>query len=152
LDIGDVGIQTLSLAQSQAGVAVIIAVCTELFAFEIGLILADGLHVFLCACDHRRQVLMILAAESLGMHDDLVFGIHQRLRVVPLDNPVGGGHLGRLVIGQVALDLFPALADLGLLFLQELVQAFHLALKPLLLLLSLLEFLPWQAIGVGCAH
>ena len=47
LDVGNVGVQALGLAQGQAGVAVIIAVYGDLFAFEIVLIFTDCLHVFL---------------------------------------------------------------------------------------------------------
>ena len=43
LDVGDIGIQCLDLAQSQAGEAVIIAVCGELFACEIVLFFAPAI-------------------------------------------------------------------------------------------------------------
>ncbi len=78
---------------------------------------------------------MILAAKRLRLHDDLVLAIHQRLSVVSLDHPMGGGHLRRFVVRDVALDLFPTFPDLGFFLLQELVQAFHLMQQSLLLLL-----------------
>ena len=43
LDVGNVGVQALGLAQGQAGVAVIIAVCGELFACEIVLFFAPAI-------------------------------------------------------------------------------------------------------------
>jgi len=133
LDIGDIGIQVLSLAHGQA---VIIAVCAELFACKIVLFFADGLQGLLCSDDHRRQVLMILAVENLRLHDDLMLFIHQRLGVIPLDHPVRGGHLRRLVIGHIALDLFPTSAHLRLVLLQKLTKSLHLMLQPLLLFLA----------------
>ena len=93
LDVRDIGVQALCLASRQVGQAVIVAVCAELFACEIVWFFADGLHVRLCPRHHGSQVLMILAAESLGVEDDLAFLVHQRLGVVPLDHPVCGGHL-----------------------------------------------------------
>ena len=80
---------------------------------------------------------MILAAERLGGQNDLMLGIDQGLGVVALDHPVGGGHLHRLVIDDIALDLFAIAAALGFLLLQKLVQPFHLQLEaPFLFLLA----------------
>ena len=70
------------------------------------------------------------------MQDNLAFGIDQRLRVVSLDDAMRSGHLGGLVIRDVALDLFAASPDLGFLFLQEHIQAFGLMLQTLELLLT----------------
>jgi hypothetical protein len=50
---------------------------------------------------------MILpVSKDLRMNDDLVLGIHQGLAFVSLDRLVGGVHLGRFVVGNVALNLF----------------------------------------------
>jgi hypothetical protein len=70
------------------------------------------------------------------MQDDLAFGIDQRLCVVSLDDAMRSGHLGRLIVGQVALDLFAAFPDLGLLLLKKHIQAFHLMLQTLPLYLA----------------
>jgi hypothetical protein len=129
LQVGDIGIQVLILAPDQIGIGIIIAVRSQLSAFEIVSIFANYLHVLFCSHHHGRQILVILAAGSLGMQDDLMLGIHQGLSVVALDHSMGGGHLDRLIIGEVALDLFPAFPDLGLLFLQKHIQALYLMLQ-----------------------
>ena len=85
---------------------------------------------------HGRPMGMILtSAEGLGVNDDLVLPIDERLAVVPLEDPMGRFHLGRVVIREVTADLFargpvlrvmifePLPDTLGLLL-----QALHLAL------------------------
>src|SRR6266498_4848591 len=98
LQVGDISIQTLRLTQCQIGIAVIIAVRTELSALEIARVLANDLHILFGSPQHGSQIFMILAARSLGMHDDLVLAIYQCLSVVALDHSMGGGHLCGLVI------------------------------------------------------
>ena len=63
-----------------------------------------------------------------------MLAIYKRLSVVALDDSMRSGHLRRLVIRQVALDLFATLPDFRFLFLQKLVQAFHLLQQTLVLL------------------
>jgi hypothetical protein len=69
------------------------------------------------------------------VHDDLMLCIHQSLRIVPLEYPVGSGHLRRLVIGHIALDLFATFPYFGFLLLKKLIQSLDLVLEPLHLLL-----------------
>ena len=77
------------------------------------------------------------------MQDDLAFGIDQRLCIVALDDAMRSGHLGGLVIRDVALDLFAAFPEFRFLFLQEHIQAFHLMLQTLELMMTSFRF------GVG---
>ncbi len=51
--------------------------------------------------------MMFLAfAESLGIHNDLVFLIDSRHTIVALYRSFTGGHLGRLVVGDITLYFF----------------------------------------------
>ena len=135
LQVRDVSIQLFPLAESQIGKAVIVAVGGELFALKVAWLLANGLHILLATLQHGRQIVVVLAIERFSVDDDLVFAIHQRLGVVALDHPMGGGHLRGLVVGDIALDLVPAFPDLGFFFLEKLIQAFHLLQQALFLVL-----------------
>ena len=135
LDIGDVSIQTFGLAKCQTTQAVIVAVRRELFTSKVVFILAQSADVLFGDIQHRRQVFVILTAESLSGHDDLVLGINQSLGVVTLDHAARCRHFRRLVIDDIALDLVTIVALLGFLIFQELVQTFHLKLEPLFLFL-----------------
>src|SRR6266542_7142435 len=92
LQVREISIQTLCLAEDQIGITVIIAVCTELPALEIVRGFANDLQSLFGANQHGCHIFMILAAKRLGLHDDLVPGIHKRLSVVPLDHPMRSGH------------------------------------------------------------
>ena len=140
LDVGDVSIQLLRLAECQIGQAIIVAVRSELFSLKVIGLLANGLHILFGTLQHGVQVVMILAATRLGVHDDLVLFIHPCLCVVPLDHPVRRGHLGGLVVGDIALDLFLPLPELRFFLLQELVQAFDLLQQLLFLVLVFVCF------------
>ena len=68
------------------------------------------LHVLLGAVDHRRDKFRILTgAKDLPMNDHLVLRINHCLAVISLNRPMGGGHDGRLVVRDVALDLLALL-------------------------------------------
>ena len=136
LQVGDIGIEILILAEDEIGQREIITIRAELLAVEVVRTFADGPHVLLGSRHYGRQILVILAAKGLRMQDDLAFGIDQRLCVVSLDDAMRSGHLGRLIVGQVALDLFAAFPDLGLLLLKKHIQAFHLMLQTLPLYLA----------------
>ena len=136
LQVGDIGIQILILAEDEIGQREIITIRTQALAVEIVGVFADGPHVLLGSRHHRRQILVILTAKGFRMQDDLAFGIDQRLCVVSLDDAMRGGHLGGLIIRDVALDLFAAFPDLGLLLLKKHIQAFDLMLQTLLLYLT----------------
>ena len=135
LQVRDIGIQLFGLAERQIGEAIIVAVRGELFALEVIGLLANGLHVLFATLEHGVQVVVVLAATRLGVHDDLVLFIHQCLRVVALDHAMRGGHLGRLVVRDIALGLVPTFSDLRFFLLQELVQAFDLLQQALFLVL-----------------
>ena len=48
---------------------IVVAVGGQLLALKIGFIFSDGVDVFFCASQHRRQVFVILAAERLGARE-----------------------------------------------------------------------------------
>ncbi len=57
---------------------------------------------------------MVLAiAHGLGIEDDLMLGIDQHMRVIPLYDAVGGWHLRRFIVGDVALNLGFDFASFG---------------------------------------
>src|SRR5690554_3426179 len=59
---------------------------------------------------HRLQGVMFLAfAEGLGVQDDLMFLVHRRHPVIALDRALAGGHLGGLIVREVALHFLEAL-------------------------------------------
>lgn len=65
-----------------------------------------------------------------------MLAIHPRLRIVALEHAMRRGHLRRLVIGHIALDLCLGFPLFGFFYRQELVQAFHLMQQTLFLLLA----------------
>lgn len=144
LDVGDEGIEALLFAEGKVGMAEIIAVSSDRLAFKIVGAFADLHHILLGSLHHGSKILVILGAECLGMQDDLMFVIDQGLGIVALNDAMRGGHLGGLVIGEIALDLFGAFPDLGLVRLKEGIEAFDLACQAIPLALAALLF------GGGC--
>jgi len=136
INIGDVGIEKLLLAEDQVGMAEIIAVSGEGLALEIVGTLSQIEHILLSADQHGHQILMVLRGERLGMQDHLVLLINQCLSVVALNDAMRGRHLGRLVVGDIALDLFGTFAGLGFLILEEVIEALDLMEQTLFLLLA----------------
>lgn len=126
LHVGDVSIQAFLLTENQAGMAEIIAVCAEGFADEKIRTFPNIEHILFGTGQHGSDILMILTIECLSMQDDLVLFIDKGLGIVALNDPMRGGHLGGLVVGDIALHFFAALPDLGCLFIKEVVQALNL--------------------------
>jgi len=138
LDVGDLGIEVLLLAEGKVGMTEIIAVCREGLAFKIVGRFADLEHILLGSLQHGSKVLMILSAEGLSMQDDLMLVIDQGLGIVALNDAMRGRHLSRLIIGEIALDLFGAFAQLGFVLLEEGIEAFDLACQAISLALAML--------------
>lgn len=138
LDVGDVGIKAMLLAEGEIGLAEIIAVSTEGLASEKIRVLADLDHILLCGSQHRGEVFMILCAEGFGMQNDLMFLIDESLGIVALNHTMGTGHLGRLIISEVALDLFGSFASFRLVLLEESIEAFDLTGEAVFLTLAAL--------------
>ena len=113
LDIGDIGVELFIFADRQTVERVIVAVCCQLFALEKGWLFSNGNQVLLRTIQHWLEIFMILTGEGFRRKNDLMFAIHERLGVVALNDPMRGGHLDRLVIHRVALDLFAIGAALG---------------------------------------
>ncbi len=56
--------------------------------------MTDRTHVLFGTIQHWGDMIMILpAAKGFSMNNHLMFGIHQRLSIVPLNDPVRGYHL-----------------------------------------------------------
>jgi len=75
LQVGDIGIEILILAEDEIGQREIITIRAELLAVEVVRVFADSSHVLLGSSHHGRQILVILVAKGLRMQDDLAFGI-----------------------------------------------------------------------------
>ena len=75
--------------------------------------------------------MILTPAEGLGMNDDLVLAIDERLTVVALDDAMGCFHLGRVVIREVTADLLARGAVLGVIILEPLPDTLGLLLQAL---------------------
>ncbi len=124
--VGDIGIQAFLLTERQAGLAEIIAISTEDFACEVIWMFPNIEYILFGSGQHGSNILMILTIECLSVQDDLVLFIDKGLGIVALNDPMRGGHLGRLIVGDIALDFVAALPDLGFMFIQEVVQTLDL--------------------------
>jgi hypothetical protein len=70
--------------------------------------------------------MILTPAEGLGVNDDLVLPIDERLTVVALDHAMGRFHLGRLVVREVADSFFARGPVLGRISLQPVLDALGL--------------------------
>ncbi len=87
------------------------AVRCEFRFFEYILFIADGLEVLPRPLYHRdKQIMLLRRSKGFGMHDDLMLPVNHRYPIVPLDHPVRGLHLGAVIVRDVALNGFTALA------------------------------------------
>lgn len=136
VDVRDVGIKTLLLAEGEIGLAEIIAVSAKGLAGEKIWMPANGDHGLVGTDHHRGKVLVILSTEDLGMQDDLMLVIDEGLGVVPLDDAVRTGHLGRLIIGEITLDLLEGFSSFGLVVLEEGIEALDLTGEAVFLTLA----------------
>jgi len=80
--------------------------------------LPDLLHVLFRPIKHRRNMMVVLPfAKRFGMNNHLMIPVHQCLTIIPLNGPVRGHHVGRLIICNIALDLFAHPSNLRIIFL-----------------------------------
>src|SRR5262249_54031653 len=101
---------------------------------------AKGLRVRFGSLQHGRHMPIVLPiAKGLRMHDDLMFGIDQRLAIVTLQYAMSGEHLLRLVIRDITLQLLTLLPAFGSNRRSEHPYASRLFFQALELLLSLLR-------------
>ena len=67
-----------------------------------------------CPLEPRRHVPIILTiTERCCMDDDLMLRIDQGLAIVPLNDPMGGLHVRRVVIRDMTLQLLAPFARFG---------------------------------------
>jgi len=113
MDIWDVGVELFILTDFQTVERVVVGIGGELLALKEGRFFANGKHVLFGVIEHGFEVLVILGGECLGSQNDLMLAIDQGLCIVALDDAMGGGHLDRLVVYGVALDLLTVAAEFG---------------------------------------
>ena len=113
MNVWDVGVELFIFADLQTVERVLVGICGEFLALKEGRLFANGKHVLFGVIEHGFEVVVILGGECLGSQNDLMFAIDQGLCVVALDDAVGGGHLDRLVVYGVALDLLAVTAKFG---------------------------------------
>src|SRR5690606_41449165 len=106
--VGNIGIDALVFQVLVVGVVGKAGIGSDQGAFFIDIVADAGPgKAILDASKNRLQRMVLLAfAKRLGLNDDLMLLVHRRHAVVALDGPFAGGHLGRFVVGDVALHFF----------------------------------------------
>jgi len=95
------------------GFALRVAVGAEYLALKILRQQPHGLPVGFGPLQHRRDLALILAVAKRGsMPDDGMFRLDEGLAVVPLQDPMGGLHLRRVVVRDIPLPLLAPLPPL----------------------------------------
>lgn len=111
MGIRTIDIQLLARTCLHVPFAMIGTVGTEAPAGKVICRQTDRLHGGFGSLHPRRHMPIILAgAKCFGMADDLMFRIAAGLGLIPLNDPMGGLHAGRIMIGDMTLQLFPPLA------------------------------------------
>src|SRR5690554_177633 len=106
--VGDIGVNTTVFQIFVVGIVREAGIGSDNNALFIDVI-ADtyaGIAVLHAGQNGLQSMVLLTFTEGLRFDNDLVLFVHRRHAVVALDGTFAGGHFGRLVVGDVALNFF----------------------------------------------